>query len=152
MKYVSLITLCLSVIAVSFGAEKKFGKKITLKEKTKISSIVANPEQFNGKKVLVEGPIVDVCKMRGCWIKLGSDEEFQTMTFKVDDGVIVFPLEVKGKTAVAEGIVSVKTFTVEELIEQGQEKAKEQGETFDPSSVKGPKVVIQIKGEGAVVR
>src|SRR3989337_1432473 len=62
MKYVSLITLCLSVIAVSFGAEKKFGKKITLKEKTKISAIVANPEQFNGKKVLVEGPIVDVCK------------------------------------------------------------------------------------------
>ncbi len=152
MKHLSIIALCLCVLAVSFGAEKKFGKKITLKDKTKISDIVANPEKYNGKKVLVEGPIVDVCKKRGCWIKIGSDKEFETMTFKVEDGVIVFPMIVKGKTAIAEGVVSVETYTVEQLIEQGKERAKEQGETFDASSVKDPKVVIQIKGEGAVVR
>ena len=29
--------------------------------------------------------------------------------------------------------------------------AKERGETFDPSSVKGPKKVVMLKGEGAEV-
>ncbi|MBF8294240.1 MAG: hypothetical protein HW389_785 [Bacteroidetes bacterium] len=152
MKHLSILVLCLCVLAVSFAGEKKFGKKITLKEKTKISAIMANPEKYDGKKVLVEGPIIEVCKMRGCWIKLGSDKEFETMTFKVEDGVIVFPMVVKGKTAIAEGVVSVKTYTVEQLIEQGKERAKEQGEEFDPSSIKGPKAVIQIKGEGAIVK
>jgi hypothetical protein len=152
MKYLSIVALCFCMLAVSAGAEKKFGKKITLKEKTKISDIIANPEKFNGKKVLVEGPITDVCKMRGCWIRLGSDKEFQTLTFKVEDGVIVFPMEIKGKTAVAEGVVSVTTTSVEDQIEQGKKRAKETGEEFDPASVKGPKTVIQIKGEGAIVR
>ena len=74
------------------------------------------------------------------------------MTFKVEDGVIVFPMEVKGKTAVAEGVVSVVTTSVEDQIDQGKKHAKETGEEFDPASVKGPKTVIQIKGEGAIVK
>jgi hypothetical protein len=151
-RLVSLFILCSLLLATGLSAEKKFGKKITLKEKTKISDILANPEKYNGKRVLVEGPITEVCKKRGCWIRLGSDKEFETMTFKVQDGVIVFPMEVKGKTAVAEGVVSVVTTSVEDQIDQGKKRAKETGEEFDPASVKGPKTVIQIKGEGAIVK
>lgn len=151
-RMLALAILCSLFLSVGLSAEKKFGKKVTLKEKTKISDILANPEKYNGKKVLVEGPITDVCKKRGCWIRLGSDKEFQTMTFKVEDGVIVFPMDVKGKTALAEGVVSVVTTSVEDQIAEGKKHAKETGEEFDPASVKGPKTVIQIKGEGAVVR
>ena len=151
-RLLSLVLLCALMLSVGLSAEKKFGKKITLKEKTKISDIIANPEKFNGKKVLIEGPVTDVCKKRGCWIKLGSDKEFETMTFKVEDGVIVFPMEIKGKTAIAEGVVSVTTTSAEDQIEQGKKHAKETGEEFDPASVKWPKTVIQIKGEGAIVK
>lgn len=153
MKKIFLISLVsLLMIGLVFsGSKKKFGKEITLKETTKVSEIVAHPEQFDGKRVLVKGPIVDVCKERGCWIKIGSDKEFESIRFKVQDGVIVFPLDIKGKSAVAEGIVSVKNYTVEELIKSGEETAKEEGKTFDASSVKGPKTVLQIKGEGARV-
>ena len=131
--------------------KKKYGKEITLKETTKVSEIIANPEKYNGKKILVEGPIVDVCKERGCWIKIGSDKEFESIRFKVDDGVIVFPMEIKGKNTRAEGVLSYKIYSVEELIKSGEEHAKEEGTTFDPSTVKGPKTVLQIKGEGAQV-
>ena len=41
---------------------------------------------------------------------------------------------------------------VEQLIEQGKHHAEETGETFDPASVKGPKVTVLLKGEGAVIR
>jgi hypothetical protein len=149
-----LIALIIAVFigVTALAAPKEYGKKITLKEKTKISDILADPEQFNGKKVLVEGTVVDVCSNRGCWIKLASDKEFESIRFKVDDGVIVFPMDAKGKTAVAEGVVSVRTYSKEELIKQAEEHAKEEGKEFDPSTITGPKTVVQIKGEGAVIK
>ncbi len=148
---ITLLSL-LVLTVVAFAAPKEYGKKLTLKETTKISDILANPEQFAGKRVLVEGAIIDVCSHRGCWIKLASDKEFESIRFKVEDGVIVFPMEAKGKNALAEGIVSVKTYSKEDLIKQGEEHAKEEGKEFDPSTVTGPKTVVQINGEGAVIK
>ena len=135
-----------------FAAGKSYGKKITLKKTTKISHILAEPKKFDGKKVLVEGPIVDVCEHRGCWMEIGSDKEFESIKFKVDDGVIVIPMDAKGKRARAEGIVSVKTKSVNEQIEQGKKHAKETGEEFDASTITEPKTVIMLKGEGAVIK
>ncbi|MEW5800145.1 MAG: DUF4920 domain-containing protein [Bacteroidota bacterium] len=150
MKY-STIFLLLFVVALNAADSKKYGKELTLKEKTKISDILAAPEKYDGKLVQVEGAIVAVCEHRGCWIKISSDKEFESIRFKVEDGVIVFPMEIKGANVVAEGIVSVKTTSKEELIEQGKKHAKEEGTTFDPSTVKGPQTTIQLMGEGAVV-
>jgi hypothetical protein len=150
-KLISLFAVTL-LVTIAVAAPKKYGKKVTLKETTKVSEILANPEKFVDKRVLVEGTVVDVCKERGCWIKLSSDREFETIRFKVEDGVIVFPMDAKGKTARAEGVVSVKTISKEDLIKQGEMHAKEEGTTFDPSTVTGPKTVVQIKGEGAVIK
>lgn len=147
---IAVISLLITATAFS-GGKKKYGTELTLKQTTKVSEIVANPEKFNGKRVQVQGPIVDVCKERGCWVKIGSDKEFESIRFKVDDGVIVFPLEIKGQNAVAEGVVSVRTISVEEQIKSGKKMAEEEGTTFDESTVKGPKTVLMIKGEGAQV-
>ena len=149
-----LIGIVLTFNTVNAGAKKekrKYGKEITLNEKTKISDIIANPEKFNGKRLLVEGPIVDVCKERGCWIKIGGDKEFESLRFKVEDGVIVFPLELKGKSTVAEGVLSVKTYTKDELVESAIQKALKDWTEFDPSTIKEGKTIIQLNGEGALV-
>ncbi|NUN68983.1 MAG: DUF4920 domain-containing protein [Bacteroidetes bacterium] len=148
--FVLLIALLVTVAAQA-GGKKNYGKELTVKETSKISDIIAAPEKFNGKRVKVKGPIVDVCKERGCWIKLGSDKEFESIRFKVDDGVIVFPLDLKGSNAVAEGVVSVRTVSVEDQIKSGKKMAAEEGTTFDEKSVTGPKTILQIKGEGAQV-
>jgi hypothetical protein len=150
-KITAILSLVL-VLSFAIAAPKNYGKKLTLKDKIKISDILADPEKFKGKKVLVEGAVVDVCKERGCWIKLASDKEFETIRVKVDDGVIVFPMDAKGKTATAEGVVSVKTYSKEDLIKQGEMHAKEEGTAFDPATVTGPKTVVQIKGDGALIK
>jgi hypothetical protein len=41
---------------------------------------------------------------------------------------------------------------VEDQVKEGEHSAKEEGKSFDPSSVKGPKTTVQIKGEGAVIK
>jgi hypothetical protein len=133
------------------AAAKKYGKPITLKESTKVSDIYAKPDAFNGKRVKVEGPIVDVCSEKGCWIAIGSDKEFQTIRFKVDDGVIVFPMTLKGSNAVVEGVVTVTTLSEADQIEQGKHMAQEKKVPFDPKTVEGPKTSIMIKGEAAEV-
>jgi len=134
------------------GEGNKYGKKLTLKEKTKISSILEKPEDFVGKKVLVEGTVVGVCEKRGCWIELASDKQYQKIKVKVKDGEIVFPLEEKGRTALVEGEVYEIKLTKEQTIEQAKHEAEEHGKEFDPRSVTGSTTYYQIKGKGAVIK
>ena len=102
----------------------------------------------------VEGTIVEVCEERGCWIRIASDKESQSIRFKVEDGVITFPLEAKGKLALAEGVVKITTLTKEQAIEQAKEMHRERGTMakFDPSKYTGPVNDVQITGEGARIK
>ena len=145
-----LISFLLITVTV-FAQTEKLGKEITLKEKTSISKILDAPEEFIGKDVLVEGEILDVCAMAGCWMELKSDVENQKIKIKVKDGDIVFPVEAKGKTAIVEGTVYKIDLTKEEALNYYEHVAEEQGFAFDPSTVTGPVTIYQIKGLGAEI-
>jgi len=152
-KQIVFIVLLLFITSNIFSGDgNKYGKKLTLKEKTKISTILEKPKDFVGKKVLVEGTVVGVCEKRGCWIELASDKQYQKIKVKVKDGEIVFPLEEKGKTALVEGEVYEIKLTKEQAIEQAKHEAEEHGKEFDPGSVTGPTTYYQIKGKGAVIK
>jgi hypothetical protein len=148
----AFLFLVISVSYINAGNGNKYGKEITLKEKTKISAILAEPQKYVGKTVLVEGTVVAVCEKRGCWIELASDKKFQKMKIKVKDGEIVFPIEESGKTALVEGTVYEIKMTKEQALEQAKHEAEEHGTKFDPASVKGPVTLYQIKGLGAVIK
>ena len=151
---VALAVAALTASAAMAQSTKEYGKPLTLKVTTPISAILANPKAFDGKRVQVEGAIVEVCAERGCYIMIASDKEFESIRFKVEDGVIVFPMEAKGKLALAEGVVKITTLTKEQAIEQAKEMHKERGTMakFDPSRYTGPVTDVQIAGEGARVK
>lgn len=153
-KYILLFvfTVLLSLNLFADDA-KKYGEDITSTEKVKVSEILENPKNYEGKKVLVEGTVLNVCAKRGCWIELASDKEFESIRVKVQDGVIVFPMEAKGKTALVEG--EFYSFEVEsgaecsggdcgDHKEEGKEEECEHGK-------KEVKTVYQIKGLGAEI-
>jgi hypothetical protein len=148
-----LIIVCISLnISILAEGGKKYGKEITLKEKTKVSKILENPGEYLGKKVLVEGTIVDVCSKRGCWLEVASDQEFQKVKVKVNDGEIIFPIEARGKTALVEGEVYEIKLTKEQALAQAEHEAEEKGTSFDPEKITGPVIIYQIKGLGAVIK
>ena len=89
--------------------------------------------------------------MRGCWVELGSDKEFEKIRVKVEDGVIVFPMSARGHRAVVEGVVEEISLTLEEAIEEAKHHAEEHGLEFDPESVTGPTISYQLRGIGAVI-
>ncbi|PLX66620.1 MAG: DUF4920 domain-containing protein [Denitrovibrio sp.] len=153
MKKLCLIMLMIVLTAISaFASTLYLGEKLTLNEVTKMSEINANPSKYLGKRVLVEGLVIEVCSTRGCWMDLASDVPFQKMQIKVVDGVIVFPMEAKGRTAKVEGIVEVLDYNLEETIEYYEHKASEKGQKFDPSSVTEPLKIYRIRGLGAEIR
>jgi len=144
---IRIFFIVLFVASATFASDsKKYGKDLTLTEKTNISDIVANPETFVGKRVLVEGTVIGVCAKRGCWITLAGDKEFESIKIKVNDGEIVFPLEAKGKKALVEG--EVYSFKAKN---ECNDEEREKSEEHKCEHEKVEKTIYQIKGLGAVI-
>jgi len=143
--------LIVAVPLLNSGDKEKYGEEITVKEKTKISKILNNPEYYLDKTVLVEGEVLDVCPMAGCWIKLSSDVEGEQIKVKVKDGEIIFPMEAKGSIALVEGKLYIINLTKQEAINYYEHLAEEKGEEFDSSTISGPETIYQIRGLGVVL-
>ena len=153
---VSICAVLLAVLLVTPAlalSGKSYGKPLSGSDTVEIGELLDNPDKYMGKTVRVEGIVTDVCDKRGCWILLGSKgEDPKEIRIKVDDGVIVFPVDAKGKTAIAEGVFGKVEMTLEQTVAYGKHHAEEHGEEFDPASVTEPLVYYQIKGTGAVIR
>lgn len=134
------------------GAGQSFGAGIKLPESTPIATILKDPKSFAGKTVRAEGMIVDVCPKRGCWFEMAGAGPGEKLRFKVVDGEMVFPLDAKGKYAVAEGTLSVKEMSLEDSVAYAKYQAEEKGEAFDPATVTAPMSVVRIDGTGALIR
>ncbi len=133
-----------------------FGKGLSGTETVTLSALMAAPDEYVGKTIRVEGLVVDVCEKRGCWMELAGDQEFQSIKVKVDDGVIVFPVDLKGKRAVAEGEFTKIVLSAEQQKARMEHEKQEHGNDHaagEPceKDVK-PGVIYMIKGTGAIVR
>ena len=130
----------------------KFGAGVTLTDTVPVDAILADPNAYKGKTVRVEGMVTDVCPKRGCWMELSGSAPGQKLKFKVTDGEMVFPMDAKGKVAIAQGEVAVRELTLEETKQNAEYEAKEYGKAYDPASITTPKIVVRIDGTGAVFR
>lgn len=157
MKTVTSISAFLLLLGILLpfncqAAELKLGEPLTLDVVTPVSEINKHPEKYLGKRVLVEGLVIDVCAARGCWLDIASDLPFEKIKVKVVDGEIVFPMEAKGRLAKVEGIAEEMKLTQEQAIRMGKHHAEEQGTTFDPSTITGPVNFYRLRGLGAVIQ
>ncbi len=127
-----------------------YGDDIDVAQATPIGKILADPDAYLGKTVRVEGGVLDVCPKKGCWIEIGNGEDH--IQLKVDDDVIVFPADAKGRVAAAQGEVEAIELTREKYLGWLAHQAEEKGEDFDADSVElgdGPFRIIRIRGTGA---
>ena len=106
MRRITIIALAvlLAVAAVAGAKTVTYGEGVSEGAFTKVSAILASPDDYIGTTVRVEGTAVGVCAHRGCWLELSSDVEGETIRVKVEDGVIVFPKEIIGETVRVEGV------------------------------------------------
>jgi hypothetical protein len=121
-----------------------------VKDATPIAQLLANPAEFQGKTVRVEGIVTGVCTMMGCWMGLAPADapKSPSILIKVDDGVIVFPTSARGKRATAQGVVE----RVGAADAEGQEAHREHAEHEKrPTPESNETARWQIKATGAIV-
>lgn len=152
MRRVLTALALLALLAPLAAVAETYGGGVTLAETTSIGKILAEPDAWVGKHVRVEGEITDVCPMKGCWMEI-AERDGGRIRIKVDDGVMVFPVEGKGKHAVAEGVVEAIPMSREQYLGWLGHLAEEKGETFDPATVtgEGPFKILQLRGLGAKI-
>ena len=141
--------LMVSMTIPTRGAET-FGAAPTVTEATPIPQLLANPADYQGKTVRVEGIVTGVCTMMGCWMGLAPADapKGASILIKVDDGVIVFPASARGKRATAQGVVE----RVGAGDAEGQEAAKEHAEHEGRKPAEHAETARwQIKATGAVI-
>lgn len=131
---------------VTYGSPAQAATSLT------VADLFARAAELDGKQVRVEGTVADVCSKRGCWIKLAEETGPAVVTFKVEDGVMVFPMDAKGKWAVADGVVKRTELTLEQTRDRLKHEAEEAGKPFDPATVTAPLVSVRLAGIGAVIR
>lgn len=136
--------------ASDHAAGQVYGKAPAATETTTIARLLADPQAFAGKTVKVEGKVLDVCPKMGCWMELGATGG--TVRIQVEDGVLVFPVDAKGKPAVAEGKVEIQSMSREQYVQWAEHLAEERGEAFDAAKIgEGPYKLVLIHATGAVI-
>jgi len=104
----ALLLTCLLATPIA-AADTTLGTGVTLDTATPIADVIAKPAGYAGQTIRVEGVVTAVCEHMGCWMTLApagaTGETPATLRLKVDDGVIVFPVSSRGKTAVAQGVI-----------------------------------------------
>jgi hypothetical protein len=106
----ALLLACLTSVSLAAAADTTLGAGVTLETATPIADVIASPATFAGRTVRVEGVVTAVCEHMGCWMTLApagaAAEHPATLRLKVEDGVIVFPVSARGRTAIAQGVVA----------------------------------------------
>lgn len=100
---------------------------------------------FTGK---IEGKVVEVCKKKGCFMKLERPSGEAVMV-KFKDYGFFMPQNIVGKTVVLEGVAKVNETSVERLKHFAEDAGKSKEEI---AKITEPKKDIVIVAEGVVVK
>ena len=119
-----------------------------------ISSLINNANQFLDKQIITEGNIVDVCPMKGCWIEIKDSDSEQIIRVKVQDDIIIFPQDSKGKKVIVNGVFKKIEFTEEQAIKWKIHLAEEKGLKLEKSDLtldSSDLIEYRIRGLGAKI-
>ena len=92
----------------------------------------------------VKGKVVEVCKAMGCWAKL-EKADGTTVMIKVKDHEFAMPLDIVGKTIVADGVAEVKETSVS-MLKHYAEDAGKSDEEIKKITKPQKEVIMTIKG------
>lgn len=112
-----------------------------------VDSVLANPAAYEGKPVVLSGPIVGTCATKGCWMRLGSAQKNVFVKFK-DYGFFVPTGGVEGREAVITGELKVVTQSVEELKHYYEDAGKHE----EAAKITEPRTVVTFMATGVAIK
>lgn len=150
MKNVLIIGLILSASVGAFAQTDVtyHGKKISEKGAIPATQLVTKMGGKDKMPAKVEGTVEDVCKMKGCWMKVKTgDGQVMRVSFK-DYGFFV-PKDIVGKTVVLEGTAETTTTPVAELRHYAEDAGKSKEEI---EKITEPEKALTFVADGVIVK
>ena len=145
------IGLLLLLQLPSISADVLYGEPLSDAKPIRIAELTANPEAFVDKDVKVVGLAEDICPKKGCWVDIVEKQSVEKIRLKVEDDVIVFPVEAKGSEIIAEGTLRRIDLSPQKAAEWRKHEAEERGEIYVAPKNPQPLTIYRIEGRGAVV-
>ena len=134
--------------AIPTNGVLKRGAPLANAKKVSLAKVMANPADYAGKTVRVDGVIVRSCKSEGCWMEIAPTATAKGMMVKFKDHKFFIPLKSAGATAKAEGTVVVKTLTKTEV----DHLINEDGAKFDNRNADGSVTQISFIASGVELK
>ena len=88
-----------------------FGTGVHEGDAVAVADLLATPTDYVGEPMRVKGEVVSVCQAKGCWVRIGGEEQNLFVQFK--DYGFFLPKDCAGKEVVLEGVTRVDETSVE---------------------------------------
>ncbi len=152
MKYICIIC-CFFISVISFAQEPALAAKgVTYGAGTSSAgAIPVNDVEMNMKNNKFEGKVtgkvVEVCKEKGCWMKIEKSNGEKLMV-KFKDYGFFMPGNIVGKEVVLDGEATIKEVSVKQQRHYAQDAGKSKAEI---EKIKEPKKELQFVAKGVLV-
>lgn len=123
----------------AFGAQIPDGQPLSL------TTLLSDPEQYNGKTVLLEAPIAECCQNKGCWMTFELGEQSVRVKF-LDYGFFV-PLDSAGHTARLEGVFAIRDIPADEA----RHYLEDAGHLEEAAAISEPQRGFEIVANGVLL-
>src|SRR3546814_9421266 len=100
---------------------------------------------YTGK---VEGKVVEVCKKKGCFIRVQREGEGNPILVRFTDYGFFMPQDIVGKTVILEGQAKVREVSVAQQQHFAEDAGKDSEEI---AKITEPKIEINIIADGVMV-
>lgn len=140
---VSLLAL-LTTAAVSQG---QYGKEISTEGAINTDQLMNKMDGKEEYSAKVEGKVLEVCQMKGCWMMMELPEG-GSMRVKFKDYAFFVPKDIAGKTAIIQGKAFKVTTPVDELRHYAEDAGASEEEI---AKITEPKTEIAFEAEGVIL-
>jgi hypothetical protein len=97
---------------------ESFGVQILPEGAVPVQAVLAEPENYVGRIVKIEGTVREVCQNAGCWLTMDAGEGplVRILVDRDEDGGYAFtvPKDIGGRRAIARGILEEQTLDDDE--------------------------------------
>lgn len=98
-------------------------------------------------KTKFSATVTDVCKAKGCWMKLNLNDEQEVMVKFKDYGFFV-PKDIEGREVVVNGIAFIDNMSVEDQKHYAEDSGESQE---DITKIKEPKITFEFEADGVLI-
>jgi len=126
-----------------------FGAEFKAKKVMKYDKFIKKMAKKDEMSVTVKGKVETVCKMKGCWMNIVSDQNPDQATFvKFEDYGFFVPKDIAGRSIIMKGKAFHEVTSVDELRHMAEDAGKSKQEI---EAINAPKKELKFMATGVIL-